>query len=112
MQRSDTGALPELYTYEERKRMERYDRRYEWVPPRVYEQDAIEHAAQMADRFRRQYLSAIRALRDYRRYGPVIVQNAEQVNIAAEGGQQVNVKGKRRKKEASKGKQNKPKQLG
>lgn len=82
------------------------------MPPRVTEQEALEHAAQMADRFRRQYLSAIRGLRDYRRYGPVIVQNAGQVNIAADGGQQVNVKGKRRKKATGKGKQAKPKQLG
>lgn len=26
-----------------------------WMPPRVSEQDAIEHAAQMADRWRREY---------------------------------------------------------
>src|SRR5436853_4860590 len=99
MQRSDTGALPELFTYEERKRMERYDRRYEWVPPRVTEQDALEHAAQMADRFRRQYLSAIRAMRDYRRYsGPVIINNKGQVNIADDGAQQLNVKQKGKKR--------------
>jgi hypothetical protein len=102
MQRSDTGALPELFTHEERKRMERYERRYEWVPPRVTEQDALEHAAQMADRFRRQYLSAIRAMRDYRRYsGPVIINNKGQVNIADDGAQQLNVqqKGKKRAKD-------------
>jgi hypothetical protein len=67
----------------------------------VYEQDAIEHAAQMADRFRRQYLSAIRGLRDYRRYsGPVIINNKGQVNIADDGAQQLNVqqKGKKRAK--------------
>jgi hypothetical protein len=44
----------------------------------------------------------------------IVIQNAGQVNIAAEGGQQVNVKGKRRKK-ATEGKRskksNKPKQL-
>jgi hypothetical protein len=100
MQRSETPALPEMFTHEERKRMERHDRRYEWVPPRVTEQDAIEHAAQMADRFRRQYLSAIRGLRDYRRYGPVIINNKGQVNIADDGAQQLNVqqKGKKRAK--------------
>lgn len=112
MKRSETDALPELFTYEERQKMERYKGRYEWVPPRVLEQDAVEHAAQMADRFRRQYLSAIRALRDYRRYGPVIVQNAGQVNIAAEGGQQVNVKQSKKQKGAKKSKQSKSTQLG
>jgi hypothetical protein len=106
MQRSSTEALPELFTYEERRRMERLDRRYEWVPPRVYEQDAIEHAAQMADRFRRQYLSALRALRDYRRWGsPVIINNEGQVNIAADGGQQANLQKKVVKKKAASKKQ-------
>jgi hypothetical protein len=101
MQRSETRVLPELFTYEERKKMERYEGRYEWVPPRVTEQDALEHAAQMADRFRRQYLSAVRALRDYRRYsGPVIINNKGQVNIADDGAQQLNVqqRGKKRAK--------------
>jgi hypothetical protein len=38
------------------------------------------------------FIRAVRALRDLRRYAsPVIVQNAEQVNIAANGGQQVNM---------------------
>ena len=42
----------------------------------------------------------MRQMRDLRRYvQPVIVQNAGQVNIAADGGQQVNVQtGKRAKK--------------
>ena len=109
MERSDTEVLPELFTHEERKRMEKHKGYFEWVPPRVYEQDAIEHAAQMADRFRRQYLSAIRALRDYRRYsGPVIINNKGQVNIADDGAQQLNVQQKGKKK----GRQSKPKQLG
>ena len=81
--------------------MESHKGYYEWVPPRVSEQDAIEHTAQMADRFRRQYLSALRALRDYRRWGaPVIINNEGQVNIAEGGAQQMNVqqKGKKRAK--------------
>jgi hypothetical protein len=102
MRRTETEALPELFTSEERRKMERYEGRYGWVPPRVYEQDALEHAAQMADRFRRQYLSSVRALRDYRRWGaPVVINNEGQVNIAADGGQQVNVKGKIKKKRSS-----------
>ena len=72
-----------------------------WDIPYQNEAEAIEQAAQIADRFRRQYQSQLRAMRDWRRYGgPVIVQNAEQVNVAADGGQQVNVqkKGKSKKK--------------
>ncbi len=43
----------------------------------------------MADRFHRMFLRTLRALRDFRRYaGPVIVQQAGQVNI---GDQLVNV---------------------
>lgn len=97
MKRSETEALPELFTYAERQKMERYKGRYDWVPPRVTEQDAIEHAAQMADRFRRQYQSAIRALRDYRRYGAVIINNEGQVNFAENGAQQLNVQQKGKK---------------
>ena len=98
MRRTETEALPELFTSEERRKMEKYEYRYSWVPPRVYEQDALEHAAQMADRFRRQYLSSVRALRDYRRWNtPVIINNDGQVNIAADGGQQVNVQNKKKK---------------
>jgi hypothetical protein len=46
-------------------------------------------------------LSAVRALRDYRRYsGPMIINNKGQVNIADDGAQQLNVqqKGKKRAK--------------
>jgi hypothetical protein len=40
-------------------------------------------------------------MRDLRRYSaPVIVQNAGQVDIAAEGGQQVNVQKERKKSKA------------
>ncbi len=79
-----------------------------WEMPYQIEADAIAQAAELADRFRRAYLATVRGLRDWRRY-PVIVQNAEQVNIAADGGQQVNVKGKKRKKATNK---SKAKQLG
>jgi hypothetical protein len=99
MSRTETEALPELFTYAERRKMERLEARYDWVPPRVYEQDAIEHAAQMADRFRRQYLSALRALRDYRRWGAaVIINNEGQVNFAEGGAQQLNVQKKSKKR--------------
>jgi hypothetical protein len=60
-----------------------------WSPPRVSEHQALEQAAAMVDRFNKMFLRTLRALRDLRRYtGPVIVQNAGQVNV---GGQQVNV---------------------
>lgn len=63
-----------------------------WHIPYVSEQNAIEHAAQMADRWQRMYFRAIRSLRDWRRYTPqVTINNANQVNIAADGGQQINV---------------------
>ena len=63
-----------------------------WDLPYVEEQEAIEHAAQMADRWQKMYFRAIRSLRDWRRYAPPItINNANQVNIATDGGQQVNV---------------------
>ena len=60
-----------------------------WQPPRQAAADAIGQAAEMMDRFNRISLRTLRALCDLRRYaGPVIVQNAGQVNV---GGQQINV---------------------
>ncbi|MDQ3633233.1 MAG: hypothetical protein M3405_01820 [Acidobacteriota bacterium] len=70
-----------------------------WDIPYVYEQKAIEHAAQMADRWQRMYFRAIRNLRDWRRYTPQLnIKNANQVNIATDGGQQVNVSNTEKKK--------------
>jgi hypothetical protein len=63
-----------------------------WDIPTVSEQQAVEHAAQMADRWQRMYFRAVRNLRDWRRYTPQItINNPNQVNIAADGGQQINV---------------------
>jgi hypothetical protein len=63
------------------------------------EQEAIDHAAQMADRWRRAYQATLRQMRDWRRYNaPVTINNPRQVNIAAEGGQQVNLQKSKRKK--------------
>jgi hypothetical protein len=59
--------------------------------------EALDHAAAMADRFHRQFLRALRGLRDLRRYTPtVVVANAGQVNVSAGpqlnlGAQQVNI---------------------
>ena len=58
-------------------------------PARLYAVQAMDQSAAMADRFHRIFMRTLRALRDLRRYSPlVIVQNAGQVNV---GGQQVNV---------------------
>jgi hypothetical protein len=62
-----------------------------WFPHYVHEQEAIEYAAKMADRFNRIYLRTLRQLRDLRRYSPVTINNPSQVNIASDGGQQINV---------------------
>lgn len=62
-----------------------------WIAPRVYEQAATEHALQMMDRYNRLFLRTLRQLRDLRRYAaPVTINNPQQVNIAADGGQQIN----------------------
>lgn len=63
-----------------------------WNRPYVSEQQALEHAVQMADRFNRIFMRTLRQLRDLRRYAPVTINNPNQVNIAADGGQQVNLK--------------------
>ncbi len=70
-----------------------------WEMPYQSEANAVEQAAELADRFRRAYHASVRALRDWRRY-PVIVQNAGQVNIASDGGQQVNVQKRQAKKKS------------
>lgn len=63
-----------------------------WFRPFVSERNAVEHAAQMADRWNRIYMRTLRNMRDLRRYSvPVTINNPQQVNIAADGGQQVNV---------------------
>lgn len=64
-----------------------------WNRPYVSEQQAVEHAVQMADRFNRIFMRTLRQLRDLRRYAPVTINNPSQVNIAADRGQQVNISG-------------------
>ena len=59
--------------------------RGEWEAPRMERGAAINQAAAMVERFNRLLL---RALRDLRRYGPVVVHQANQVNV---GQQQMNV---------------------
>jgi hypothetical protein len=68
-------------------------KRERWKKPEpaklLYSEDT-DRATEHADKWNRIFLRNLRALRDLRRYAPVIIQNAEQVNLA---GQQVNVKG-------------------
>jgi hypothetical protein len=56
--------------------------------PRVSEQACQEFAADMAERYHKLFLRSLRALQNMRRYAPVVVQNAGQVNV---GAQQVNL---------------------
>lgn len=95
--RSQTAPREECYAYQEWKRQhdksnhpKSWQEGY-WFPSYVSEQQDIEHAVQMADRFNRIFMRTLRQLRDLRRYAPVTINNANQVNIAADGGQQVNV---------------------
>jgi len=68
-----------------------------WQPPRLTASEYLERAYQMADRFNRMFLRTLRQMRDLRRYQvPVTINNPQQVNIAAEGGQQINVQCKGR----------------
>ena len=61
----------------------------QYKAPRVPMATAIEQAANMVDRFNRNFMRALRQLRDLRRYAPqVIVKSAGQVNV---GSRQVNV---------------------
>lgn len=95
--RSRTEPREEAYEYQKWKQYQREAKTESWETghwhiPYVREQDAVEHAAAMADRWQRMYFRAVRQLRDWRRYSPqVTINNPQQVNIAADGGQQVNV---------------------
>jgi hypothetical protein len=104
VKRSRTEPREEAYEYQKWKQYQREAKtdswKYgHWDIPYVREQDAVQHAASMADRWQRMYFRAVRQLRDWRRYTPQVTINnpqqvniGEQVNIAADGGQQVNVK--------------------
>jgi hypothetical protein len=96
VKRSETRAREEHPDYQEWQRLRKKHKEEtwmdgHWLPPYVKEQDAIEHAVQMADRFNRIFMRTLRQLRDLRRYSPVTINNPNQVNIASDGGQQVNV---------------------
>jgi hypothetical protein len=61
-ERSTTDAKY-LYSSEEERRIA--EARGHWLPPRVGEQNAIEHAMQMMDRYNRLFLRTLRQLRDF-----------------------------------------------
>jgi hypothetical protein len=61
-----------------------------WKSPYQSEADAVDQAHRLADGYNRQFLRVLRQLRDLRRYAPVVIQNAQQVNV---GNQQLNVAG-------------------
>jgi hypothetical protein len=95
--RTQTEARHEAegYTAWKQGKREEY-KAYGWLPghwdiPYVPEQQAIEHAAIMADRWNRIYMRTLRNLRDLRRYS-VTINSPQQVNIASEGAQQLNIK--------------------
>ncbi len=55
----------------------------EWLPPRLDDAEAVDRAALMADRFRRQFLRLLKAFRDQRRIlGTVVVAAGGQLNVA------------------------------
>ena len=59
-------------------------KRYEssgWKSPYQSEADAVDQAHRLADGYNRQFLRVLRQLRDLRRYAPVVIQNAQQVNV-------------------------------
>ncbi len=75
--------------------------RGKWRPVALNGDGDAQQAAEMADRYNRLFLRTLRQLRDLRRYAvPVTINNPQQVNIAADGGQQTNVVKKGKKKEA------------
>jgi hypothetical protein len=63
----------------------------EWWRPYLSDKLSIEHAAQEAERWNRMFLRTLKQLRDLQRFSPVMINNAGQVNIAADGGQQINL---------------------
>ncbi len=71
---------------------DRSEMRGGWNPVYASRQEAVEHASVMADRYAKAFQRNLRAMRDLRRYSPAVtINNPQQVNIAADGGQQINL---------------------
>jgi hypothetical protein len=71
----------------QRDKVQRYELNG-WKSPYQSEADAVDQAHRLADGYNRQFLRVLRQLRDLRHYAPVVIQNAQQVNV---GNQQLNV---------------------
>ena len=65
---------------DQRKELKRFESGG-WKSPYQSEADAIDQAHRLADGYNRQFLRVLRQLRDLRRYVPVVIQNAQQVNV-------------------------------
>ena len=97
VKRSETREREEHPEYQQWKRLRKEEHKMKgwgdgyWLRPLVSESAALQEAVQMADRFNRIFMRTLRQLRDLRRYSPVTINNPNQVNIAADGGQQINV---------------------
>jgi len=63
----------------------------EWDRPYLSDKLAIEHAAQETERWHRSFLRTLKGLTDRRKYAPVTINNANQINFAADGGQQIDL---------------------
>lgn len=88
------------------------EKKGEWVTPRLDFTQYQDRAFNMADRFNRMFLRTLRQMRDLRRYQmPVTINNPQQVNIAAEGGQQVNVQANNDRKKKPRRARHKPKHI-
>jgi hypothetical protein len=75
-------------THDERRKATKRFEANGWKSPYQSEADAVDQAHRLADGYNRQFLRVLRQLRDLRRYTPVVIQNAQQVNL---GNQQMNV---------------------
>ncbi|NNE66214.1 MAG: hypothetical protein HKN33_06575 [Pyrinomonadaceae bacterium] len=96
IKRSQTGFRDEHPEYKEWKEWKKESgvgmswKSGSWCLPYVKEQEALEHAMKMVDRWNRIYMRTLRQLRDLRRYS-VTINNPNQVNVANDGGKQVNI---------------------
>lgn len=89
-QRSTTDIM--IMTESEREALKDPINKGKWRPPSVSQQEAIEHAMTMMERFNKLFLRTLRQLRDLRRYSmPVTINNPKQVNIATNDGKQLNI---------------------
>jgi len=109
-----TGLSVQRVSFDHEQEQYRIKQNGKWRVMQVEPNTEVTQAAEMADRYNRLFLRTLRQLRDLRRYSvPVMINNPQQVNIAADGGQQVNLqKGKRKKKARQSGRERHDRSLG